>query len=274
MAAPSNLGFETPGPTAGSALGWDVTITATYEQWAGFGVENLSAESFETEWGNDPFLFEFDGVGLDLDPAMITTDYVTPATSDDFETGWSNSGFLFSLSNISTGIVDDFETGWLNVPYITSLGSISSGVFDGNNFENFEQSWRNTGYLTSLSSTATASINAPGGGVPYEGFEYYLGDLEIASFSQNTPVITLVGTRNFSDGDFLYLVGPEVGSVLPTPFGEGTRYIVHVLTASTFELSIVNVIGPYIGPATDAGVGPWYTRVSPLLYWTGPGPGV
>ncbi len=157
-----NLGFEDAGLSPGLADGWEFDQLASGELFAEYGpdIPGAPTESFERGWlENENFKFDFDGLLIDIFPALYD-DPSAPQSFEDFDQEWSdNQFFAFDFGGVSADVAqydsgipqgfEDFEEEWdSNESYLfdfvgigTDLTAASYDADVPEDFEDFEDEW-------------------------------------------------------------------------------------------------------------------------------------
>ncbi len=279
----ANLGYEIAGASPGLAASWTWTSAMADELIAiwGTGTPRADQEDFETEWGsNEDYQFAFDDE-VDLVAAFFDTTVSDGEGFEDFEEGWGAdehyhfvlpASELASFDSGSPEDVEDFEEEWdSNEDYDFALGAATLASFDvgtPQDVEDFEDEWRGTGagndYDFTLGSTSTASFD---GGAPqsFEDFEQTYTDLQV-SVDPATEKFTTGVSHGFSATNRVTFRLRGAGA-LPAGINDSFTYYVIAagLTATVFEVSVAS--GGSAVNVTDAGVGTFYVRGDPTLFW-------
>jgi hypothetical protein len=283
MADLTNLGFETAGTDPGDALAWSVSETITRELHVLWGSAVRSdVEWFETEWStNEDYLFAFEGLLIDLTPAIFDSSLGSPNGAEDFEDGWSsNEGYSFDLGSSSTASFDtspedfeDYEEGWSsNQSYSFTLGSSTAASFDTAGtpeaFEDFEELWRsNEGYDFAMGSVDAALFVVQvvfGSPVTaaHENFESVFAE-HLVTFTPATDLVNYTATPLDDDEIVTFRVVGLGG--LPGGLSPETQYF--VVSAATNSVKVSLTLAGTAVDITTVGTGAIYVARDTANYW-------
>ncbi len=271
----TNLGFETPDVTAGSALAWTRTEVITAERAAVWGTLALDDEEFEAEWNNDDALFAFNDPLIQLETAIFNFTLDAVSGADSFEMGWDgNQGYAFELDStdyaqFGAGLlpIEAFEVEWdANEDYDFTLPATTVALFNGGNtIERFEINWRyNESYIVTWpGDTDPASFQVGLSGGSIETFES--GYLEQGvSVTAGTDYVALTA-QPFANGNKVKfrLIGE---GALPGGFTTGGVY--WVVNQATNQFQVSHSLGGSAIDITDNGSGTIVVGRDPDRYWT------
>lgn len=237
-----NSGFEDAGTYAGDADGWSISITNSLWFWASYGARRWGIEGFESDWGNDSYVWSF--VPGDLDAADFDTgssehedfdwwcaglctflsgwDDVTEDAAgfeagayeyEDYEPGWDTDPFFPAFVSYIFGVPGPFLLGPGSTDFRVSLTRTGFPTFDAT-LSVTAGTWTYSALATELQTQVNAALTAAGGAyAPYDVLFYpavLRGDGYLAVV--NTKSDYVMWLLDSDDSGWPFLLGRELGN--------------------------------------------------------------